>query len=89
MPRFSRIRAAFPREPAQEVQLRAPDATFAQQSDFRRSGVRAAGKMRLHANTSRDLPDGERLVDAAAAPGDADALERLKAPLSHPRARAP
>src|SRR5438552_8134860 len=65
------------REPAQEIQLGPAYPPFAHQPDFgdRR---RMEREDPLDADARRNLADGERLVDPAAAPGDTDALERLE-----------
>src|SRR6185295_3896740 len=64
-------------QPAQEVQLGAPHTTLAQQPDLG-DQRRMEREDSLDAHARRNLPNGERLVDAAAAPGNADALERLQ-----------
>jgi hypothetical protein len=64
------------RESPQEVQLRAPDAPFADQLDFRN----ARGMQRedpLHTDARGDLTHGERRIDPRPAAGDAHTLEGL------------
>src|SRR2546422_11351712 len=66
----------FPGEPAQEVQLGAPYPALPQQADFG-DQRRVQREDPLDAHTRGNLADGERLVDAAAAPRDANALEQI------------
>src|SRR5467141_4823766 len=66
------------REPPQEVQLGPAYPALPQQPDLRdRGGVQRENSLDTHAR--RNLANRERLVDAAAATGDADALECLQA----------
>src|SRR5688572_19867863 len=63
---------------AEVIQLRAPDLSAPHDRDVADHGA-VHGEDALDADAVRDLADGEGLADTAAAPGNADALECLKA----------